>query len=298
MSDKTVQKEAIEKALEAFKNLASEEKLEKGGNTISSNVPAMSGEGGKTQLFATPSDSNPGTWAGTSQTSVPENGATDGISDNGTDYGTKGMVKSILNLLAEKKINADVAAMLLEKALPFEKKDKDEEYEEKDEKKEVKKSVESDDSVEKSLTSSPAVSDAFEVSEFLKELVTGISKAISGVESRLTKKIEDTATSSGSFQKSLSNVVSTLGQAVISTNQRVEELATQPARAPKSVQVLEKSFGGRTACDELDEATITKSLVALHEEGKVHASDVIRFETSRAITEETLRKVKNFVSGK
>lgn len=39
---------------------------------------------GQTQLFATPSDSNPGTWAGTSQTDVDE--FSDGIDDNGTDY--------------------------------------------------------------------------------------------------------------------------------------------------------------------------------------------------------------------
>lgn len=39
---------------------------------------------GQTQLFATPSDSNPGTWAGTSQNDVDDTG--DGIDDNGTDY--------------------------------------------------------------------------------------------------------------------------------------------------------------------------------------------------------------------
>lgn len=39
---------------------------------------------GQTQLFATPNDSNPGTWAGTSQTDVDE--FSDGIDDNGTDY--------------------------------------------------------------------------------------------------------------------------------------------------------------------------------------------------------------------
>jgi hypothetical protein len=52
---------------------------------------------GQTQLFATPSDSNPGTWAGTSQEDVNEH--EDGIDENGTDY--NGVKKALASKVAK-----------------------------------------------------------------------------------------------------------------------------------------------------------------------------------------------------
>jgi len=53
----------------------------------------------KSQLFHTPSDSNPGTWAGTGQTDQDEH--SDGIDDNGTDY--DGVKKALANKVAKSK---------------------------------------------------------------------------------------------------------------------------------------------------------------------------------------------------
>lgn len=62
-------------------------------------LEAMAKGQGQTQLFATPSDSNPGTWAGSSQTDVDEH--TDGIDENGTDY--TGVKKALAAKVAKSK---------------------------------------------------------------------------------------------------------------------------------------------------------------------------------------------------
>jgi hypothetical protein len=104
---------------------------------------------GQTQLFATPSDSNPGTWAGTSQEDVDEHD--DGIDENGTDY--NGVKKALASKVAKSKAltPAEVAivkntnpltlignkiakgqkltsaeAWAVKKGFPFEKEDEDE----------------------------------------------------------------------------------------------------------------------------------------------------------------------------
>jgi len=51
------------------------------------------------QLYHTPSDSNPGTWAGTGQTDQDEH--SDSIDDNGTDY--SGVKKALANKVAKSK---------------------------------------------------------------------------------------------------------------------------------------------------------------------------------------------------
>jgi hypothetical protein len=94
-----VQKEDIAKALGALQEIA------KGHNsrgTATTNVETMSGEGGDSQVFHTSNDSDPGKWAGTSQSTCPEDGAHDDIEENGTDYDGKAkfyMAKSIVRKL-------------------------------------------------------------------------------------------------------------------------------------------------------------------------------------------------------
>lgn len=302
MSEQVVAKESVEKALSALKAVAGED-VSKSKNTISSQVPAMVGESGKTQIFATPSDSNPGTWAGSTQTAVASNGATDGVSENGTDYGVA-MMKSVLDMVAAGKLDPQVAAILLSKGFPFEKKDEDKKDDDKEDKKDVKKSGaacdddkdKDKDDVAKSLASSPAVSDAFEVSEFLTGFVEGFAKALTGLENRMSRRFDALESRNTGFQKSLTDALSTVGEATIQNTQRIDSIANLPARGPKSVQVIAKSFDGNTESQDLSRDTVLKSLVALNEKREVNQFEIVRFESSGQISEDTLRKVKAYAS--
>lgn len=118
---------------------------------------------GQTQLFATPSDSNPGTWAGSSQEDINEH--EDGIDENGTDY--QGVKKALAAKVAKSKaltqaevaivkgnnplalIGAKIAkgqkltqaeAWAVKKGFPFVKEDEEEEKEKKVEKASTKPS--------------------------------------------------------------------------------------------------------------------------------------------------------------
>ncbi len=303
MSEQKVAKESVEKALSALQAVAGEA-VSKSKNTITSQVPAMVGESGKTQVFATASDSNPGTWAGSTQTAVTNNGAVDNVSENGTDISGSAVMKSILEAVKSGQLTPDLAAQLL-KGFPFAKKDEDKkDDDDKEDKKDVKKSAAKDDEddkkddVAKSLASSPAVSDAFEVSEFLTGFVEGFAKALTGLEGRMNKRFDSLETRNSGFQKSLTDALSTVGEATVQNTQRIEQISQLPARGPKSVQVIEKSFGGNADPQELSRNDILKSLVALNEERKVHHTEVIRYESSGQLSEDTLRKVRAYAAGK
>ena len=61
MTDKKVAQETVSKALESLQELA---KGHKSGATATTRVESMSGVGGSTQVYHTPSNSDPGGWAG------------------------------------------------------------------------------------------------------------------------------------------------------------------------------------------------------------------------------------------
>jgi hypothetical protein len=305
MADKTVQQESVEKALSALKNIASEDISKGGPNTISSKVESMSSVGGASQVFHTPSDSNPGTFAGSTQTDVPENGCVS-TTANGTDYSASAVVKSILELHKSGKISAEAAQVLLEKAMPFEKKEDDE-----DEEKKVKKGAgykeedkdEDKDDVAKSFGDSDALRNGFEATEFLREFAGAIAKAIKTSEDRtvdrVVKALTDSNTKSEAFQKSLAGAVSNLGDALVAQAGRVEEIASAPARGAKStqVQVLSKSFAGNVnEAPSFTKAQLLNGMVDLVQKGQLHSSCVLRFEAGSEIEESILNRVTKHLS--
>jgi hypothetical protein len=291
MSEKKVDQETVEKALTALKNLALEDNISKGGpNTISSDVSSMTGVSGATQIFHTASNSDPGTWAGTSQKDVPGNGDIK-TTVNGTDYSASDVVKSILDLHKSGKISAEAAQILLEKAMPFEKdKDKKEDEEEEPVKKGKGKDEdeEDDDDVSKSFDSD-VLRSGFEATEFLREFAGAVAKAIKTSEdrtvSRIVKAFGDSNTKTEGFQKSLASAVVNLGDALVAQSNRVEAIASTPVRGPKStqVQVLNKSFAGNTEGVSFSKAQILNGMVDLVQKGQLNSDYVLRFEAGSEI---------------
>lgn len=306
MSEKTVHQETVEKALTALKNIASEDISKGGPNTISSKVESMSGESGSTQVFHTPSNSNPGSFAGSSQKDVPNNGDITTV-PNGTDYGASEVVKSILELHKSGKITAEAAQVLLEKAMPFEGKEtkKEEEMEEKVEKSKKDKKddeEEKDDDVSKSFTDNDILRNGFEATDFLREFAGAVAKAIRASEDRtvdrVVKALTDNTSKSEGFQKSLATAVANLGDALVAQAGRLESVANAPARGPKStqVQVLQKSFSGNTEEVRFTKPQLLNGMVDLVQKGQLPLSCVLRYEAGSEIDENVLNKVQKHLS--
>lgn len=96
----------------------------------------------------------------------------------------------------------------------------------------------------RSITDSATVADAFEVSDFLKDLTEGLVKSIDQLESR----IEAMDRRNQDFGLLLVKSMSLTGRATKAMSQRLGVIASQPARGPKSrltgAQPLNKSIGG------------------------------------------------------
>lgn len=318
MSDSVSQvpKDDLKKALDALQNIA------KGHNsrgTATTEVESMQDAGkgagsgnGATQVYHTPSNSDPQGWAGSTARDVPEDGATDSVSENGTDYVAQsaGLMKSVLEekIAKGEPLTASEAALyahLSKGTPPFMKKDDDEDDDE-DAKKAKSKDDDDDDDMGKSLTEyaqeNDDVSKGLEVSEFLAGFADVVSKSLEAMESRIvsrvTRTVSSEAQSSGEFQKSLAEAVGRLGEAVTATAQRVDQVESQPAHAPQSVQnvhALEKgNFGGpATGGDEpLSKALVAATLVDLVQKGEASAQDVLKYDSSGTLSPATEAKVR------
>lgn len=304
---KKIDKDDLNKALEALADLA------KGHNSRGTNttkVEPMSGEGGATQVFHTASNSNPGSWAGTSETAVSENGASDSVSENGTDYEVAKLMKSIANKIAKgQKLSGAEKAIL--KAMAGEP-DGDEDDKKvakganpfaKDKDKDDKKHAEPDgDEVSKSLadfaSEDETVSKGLEVSEFLAGFAGVINKSLQVMEERMASRILGAlvaeAESTGSFQKSLADAVVNLGEAISAQAQRIEQIESSPARAPKSVanvQALNKgSYAGEG--ESLTKSLVSNTLSDMVEKSMIPAIEVIKFESTGELTPDLEQRVR------
>jgi len=309
MSKKTINQEDLTKALSALEDLS------KGHNsrgTAATQVENMSGEGGATQVFHTPSDSNPQSWAGTTGKESPDNGATDAIDENGTDYkGGAEMVKSVLEMVQKGEISAAAAQKILSKAFEFGKDDEDEEKAKKgdfgkdDDKEKVEKSddCDEDDKVSKSLADhvqdNSVVREGLEVSSFLSGWSDSVSKSLSGVESRINKSIANSSQRQEGFNEGLAKALSDLGNAVSAIVQRVEQVESQPAAAPKSVlggqvQVVEKSLAGSEPSENLTKSQINLAMESLVKSNDLDPFEVLRFDSSGELKPEIRDAVANY----
>jgi hypothetical protein len=308
MSKKTVEIDSVTKALDALQDLA------KGHNsrgTATTKVESMRNGGvgagsdaGSTQVFHTPSNSDPGTWAGSGQRKSPEDGAQDGVSEDGTDYsGSAEMVKSVME-----KVAKGLALDPIEKAI-FDAVVKG--YGKKDDEEEVEKASKEDDDEDeddmgKSLADAAAehedVSKGLEVSSFLTGWTEVQSDALSGVETRIRKSIENIHTEQKEYNGELAKSIVGLAEVLTLQAQRIEQLESTPARAPKSaVSAVEKSFGpGGIAPqgESLNKSQVLGYLTKMVESGDASVTDVIKFESTSAITPELESRVLAYHSGR
>lgn len=311
MSDKKVNAEDLNKALDAIASLT---KGHGSKGTSTTKVEAMSGESGATQVFHTPSNSDPGSWAGSKAEAVSENGATDSVSENGTDL-ERGVMKSIMDKIAKgQPVTASEYAIL--KSAMFGKKDAQEPDE--DDAKVAKGSKpfkssdeddEDDEDTKKSLSDiaseNAELKSALEVSDFLSEWNGAISKALQGSESRTSTKVDlvmksvmELASAQSAYNDNLAKALHGLLSVVTQQAQRIEQVESTPARGPKSVQVsqsMEKSMGSD---EQLTKSQVADALCELVMKSEVAPNTVLRFESTGQIDPGTLGKVKAHLAGR
>jgi hypothetical protein len=324
MSDeKKIDAKDLQKALDSLQDLA------KGHNsrgTATTQVDSMrdgavgaGGNAGATQVHHTAANSNPKGWAGSKEEDCGEDGAHDSIDENGTDYRGGAMAKSILKKLSKGQ-PLTAAEYEVVKAMPaFLKKDDDDDDDKKDDKKKedkVDKAYGKDDDddddddddkkdVKKSLVdeaaSNETVAQGMEISEFLAEFVGTINKSLSNLEERVVRRVLSAVSESDSrsneFGKSLASALGTLGEGLVAQTQRVDQIEGQPARGPKSQQTLSKGFSGPRG-EELSKSQIAAALVDMVENNKIDAAEVIRFDATAHLSEDTLAKVHAHRAGK
>lgn len=337
MAKKQVAQETISKALSALQDLA---KGHSSRGTATTDVESMrdGGKGagssaGATQVHHTSSNSSRDSWAGSSWKGSPEDGATDAIDENGTDYtGGAEMVKSILHKLSKGiPLTAEESAVysaIAKGGNPFGKEEKDDDEDDKAEKavsptdvsmkavapseaKSMKKDDDKD-SMDKSLTDHAQANDVvqkgLELSGFLAGWAEVQNDSLNSVEGRILsqvrKSLSDVSDRQESFNGQLAKSVSQLAEVLSLQAQRIEQLESTPARGPKSqVTAVEKSFGaGGVAAtqqgESLSKSDVLDSLVDLVQKGEVSATDVVAFESTSQLPAHLEQKVLAHRSGR
>ena len=288
----------VMKALEALRDFG--EKVEKGhasGNTPTTKVESYTSESGATQLFHTPSNSEPSSWAGSMKQSVSME---DHIDANGTDVSVGAVRKSIVDMLAKGQITADQAVSLL-KALDKPGKgepDGDEGYEDgDDDEKEPKGKPEfakgKGKKVAKSFEEDVAASDEIvEVGPALEALVGILTKSFASLEQAIVAQ----GAKQDKFSKSLATATANLAEAVLTTSGRVDAVEASPARGPKSARedaVIAKSVPANHTRDEIAEA-----LFQLRTKNQCTDQDVLVFDSTGRIEKSLQAKVIAHLEGK
>ena len=321
MSDeKTVAEESISKALETLQDLA------KGHNsrgTATTNVESMrdasvgcGSDAGSTQVFHTPSNSDPGTWAGTGQRVSPEDGATDGIDEDGTDYsGSAEMVKSVMEKVAKGEAITPTERALIELALVKgspgmfnnfsgtgkKAMDNDEDKDDKDEK-DDKKAKPFGKSLEQAASDNEDVAKGLEVSSFLSGWADVQGEALRGVEARLEKSLQAAHGEQREYNAELAKSVAGLAEVLTLQAQRIEQLESTPARAPKSAQAIDKSFGAggvvEPQAEQLSKSQVLDTMTRMVESGDLSATEVVKFESTNVLTPEMDSTVRAYRSGR
>jgi len=179
--------------------------------------------------------------------------------------------------------------------------DEDQQHEEPDGDEYDRENEEEDEPVEKSLVeeleSKDNVRKALEVSEFLSELVNGISTLIDAQRADLGKSMEASNQYSDTLNKSL-NIMMKSQRAILETqgelakslgklNKRISNLESQPTGRKAALSVVEKSFKDSIGAGESknEPKTLTKSQAmtiltdGLYGNKGVTAQDIVSYES-------------------
>ena len=322
MSEKTVAEESVSKALDALQDLA------KGHNsrgTATTDVESMRNAGagagsdaGSTQVFHTPDNSDPGTWAGTGQRKSPEDGATDGIDENGTDYsGSAEMVKSVLAKAAQGQtldaVEKAVLAAAIEKGMFTNFSGTGKKSQDADDDKKVEKGCDEDDddkddkknpfakSLVEAASDNDSLSKGFEVSEFLHGWAEYNGESLQGVEARLSKSLEASATEQRQVYGELAKSIAALAEVMTLQQQRIDQVESAPARGPQSATAIDKSFsagGVAPQGEQLSKAQVLDTMTAMVQAGELNPTEVVKFESTKLLSADMDSKVRAYRSGR
>lgn len=307
----------LEKSLAALKNELSKGHNSRGTNTTAVESMRDGGVGagssaGATQVFHTPNNSDPGTWAGTSQSKIDNDGDTDLVDENGTD------LKAVMSKVRKGQVLTADEVAFLEKAMGglFGKEADDDSDEDEEESKDgekpafgAKKAKKAKDCDPKDMEKSFAdlasededVAKGLEVSEFLEGFVRQISKSLDLMEERICRRVENrietTQARSEAVQKSLAGAVAEIGQVTVLTAQRMDQVESGPARAPLAVQNVEAIEKGQATAKTLTKSLVMPILEDLVIKGQASAHEVIKYESvgelSPALKDKVLRAINN-----
>lgn len=173
-------------------------------------------------------------------------------------------------------------------------------------------------------TESEAIKGGIELSPFLAEFVnamdlslrnatsevkTSVAKALAPVVARveaLEKSYAKSVADSVEFNKALAESIVGLGAHVQSTSQLTAEIASGPARAPKSqlrniptaqnVQVVQKSFGAESN-DQMLKSDVITVMCELVKSNQLSSIDLIKYESTDEMSAQTRSKVLAALSG-
>lgn len=317
----TLDMETVQKSLAALASVVKGHSS-KGTNTLA--VESMAGQGGATQIFHTASNSDPGSWAGSVQRDVPENGATDSIDENGTDYNNQGqMVKGIMEKVAKGQPLTANEFSILKGFMPFGK----DKGEDKDDKKDAKKAKPDDKDIEKGdlnieheddddamektkksiteqVASNADVADGFEVTDFLKSWSQALTKSLDSRFNRLESGLQAVNTrveAAEGLSKSIGTALGGVGQTVVATAQRIAQIEEAPARGPKSATALNKSHNAdgddliskAMNGDYHARAAIADQLSDLVVKGLASANDVVLFDSTGQLSAALANQLRN-----
>ncbi len=309
MSDTTATPEELTKALAALSDLAKSK-----GSTVTTRDPSMDSKTSDTHVFPSKGDSDPGSWAGSTWTEVPKNGASDSIEDNGTDLKSAAkMRKSILEKIA-KGHPVTAAEFDIVKGAMFPPEDKDDVQKAKakkagellpppagagapgeDEEEKEKMMGMMGKSMADHARTDPRVTAGFEVSDFLVGVVNVLNKSLQSTEARVSARVTEQAERQEQFNKSLAEAVNNLAQVLGLTAQRVSQVESEPARAPRSIQKSDPSPKG--AEGSLTKSHVLNVMCDLVKSNNLDPKEVVLFETTGQIRPEVASKVGAALKG-
>lgn len=304
--DKNITPQGLAKALEAMQSLAK-------SDAVAHKDSPMTGESGATQLFHTPSNSDPGVFAGVKNSPVPSNGDVD-VAPNGTDLVARVQISKSIYAKISKGIELTKAEVdFIEKGnlIPMKGDDKKADDEKHDDEKEDKKLVRDmvkpgsmKKSFEELKSEYPELNKGIDATDILKDLTDAISKGFDyseeSIVSRVSSQLQKSFSKQAEFQKSLTESLVAFSEALTAYSQRLDQLETKPAHAPRSqVSVMEKSFGGSVDTGApLTSAVAAGYLADMVEKGLASTDEVVRVESTKEVTPDLQRRIEKFRNGR
>jgi len=285
------------------KALANLEALSKSHNTATTKIEPMAAQDGSTQVFHTPSNSDPSMWAGSKQEDVPGNGpGVDRVKldESGTDLR---MMKSILAKLAKGMDLSEDEKKVVAKAM---KEDEDGHDDEEHAKKLIREMVpgaKKDGPMHKSLLEAaqetPSVREGFEMSTFLRDQTAVLSKSLVDMEARIKAHVDAQIASVrgeyGEVAKSFADIATVVG----ATSHKISSLENSAARAPKSAvaqnNVLNKSLQAPPT-DVLSKSLVGDALYAMMASKEIAPIEEIKFDTTGELPRDLEAKVRKHLS--